>query len=138
MSTRAEWARLVTVWAMLATHALAMALAVAQVCADRPHTHGGAPAADCPMHHHGATGSPPAEHTRHTPAHGVSAHGEPDGGARMSCSCVSDVSPLFATEVAVLAADAASFLVLDHHPVELLGHARMTGGRFSPPSPPPR
>jgi hypothetical protein len=137
MSMSADVARLVAVWAMLASYTLAIALAVAQVCADRPHTHGGAPAADCPMHHHGATQSQRAAHGGHH-QHGVSAHGQPLGGAQMSCSCGSDVAPFFAGELATATPDAASSPLLDHHPVQLLDHARTTGARFSPPSPPPR
>ena len=123
-------------WAILSVQALGAALGVAPVCRDQAHTHGGVTMPDCPMHHqHEPAAQPGADHSHHS----VPPRSEdPDaGGARMSCRCAGEITPLYAGQIAILEP------ALSHSPfvrTALLDVVtdRVTDRGFSPPSPPPR
>jgi hypothetical protein len=71
----------------LSLQLIVTALSAVSLCLDRPHTHGGLPAQDCPMHHqHQPAAIAEANHQHHAGAH---QDATPDA-SRIGCRCSSD------------------------------------------------
>ena len=92
----------------IAALAMSVQLAVAilgtvGLCLERPHTHGGIPAPDCPMHH---TVPPPgaaAEPTEHHHHHHQTPETTPSSGtASIGCSCAGDALLMLLASTALL------------------------------------
>ena len=106
------------------------------MCLERPHTHGGVPAPDCPMHHQQPddTAVEPANHHHHHESTTPSS----DSETRIGCRCASDVLSLMLATVAVVS-DPAPLVVPAMRPLRLsVLVERMTDAHASPLSPPPR
>ena len=97
MSDRTWRSRAVAV-ALLAIQLGMSVLAVAGMCVDRPHTHGGIPAPDCLMH-----SSEPVSTAPDAPSHSHHHHDSstPTNTAQLVCSCSSDPLTLLTTEIAL-------------------------------------
>jgi hypothetical protein len=106
------------------------------MCLERPHTHGGVPAPDCPMHHRQPDDAAvePADHHHH---HGSTAPSS-DSDTRIGCRCASDVLSLMLATVAVVS-DPAPLVVPATRPLRpSVVDERMIDAHVSPLSPPPR
>lgn len=120
--------------ATLAIHMLVVTLGALRVCWGVEHTHAGAAAADCPMHHH--ANSQPAQHAYHS--HGSDASATSDAAERVRCGCSNDPSSLYVGPTAIIpvptpASPSMQVMMLapesEPSPSELC---------LSSPSPPPR
>jgi hypothetical protein len=135
MRSRSWRSRLVTV-AVLTLQVSVSVLGTVGVCMDRPHTHGGVPAPDCPMHHPQPDGTAPG-----TSSHGhhhQHDQGTPPDAARLVCSCSSDPLTLITTEIAVIPIGSpvvAPDLVVLSSPERAQSAPDI---RLAPLSPPPR
>jgi hypothetical protein len=121
--------------ALLAIQLGVSVLAVAGMCVDRPHTHGGIPAPECLMHMSQAAGTTP-EATNHSHHHHDSS--TPSNTAQLACSCSSDPLTLLTTEIAVVQIGASIDLP---GLVTLASSERAQSApevRLAPLSPPPR
>jgi len=91
----------------IAALALSVQLAVAilgtvGLCLERPHTHGGVPAPDCPMHHTVTPGAA-AEPTEHHHHHHQAPETTPlPGTAGIGCSCAGDALLMLLASTALL------------------------------------
>ena len=104
-------------------------------CVDRPHTHGGVAASDCPMHHQ-APGTPAGtEHAHHNHA---SSTPPIDGHPTIGCRCTADVPLLFVDAVATLEGAVAEALFLEASPLTPPRDTALASQDFCPPLPPPR
>jgi hypothetical protein len=116
----------------LAVQLAAAALGTVGMCLDRPHTHAGVPAPDCPMHHQqqGEAAVDPSHHHHHG--------SQSTSGAAVGCSCSADALLFLLTTPAVIAQPP----VLDAPHVatapSLFLTERVRGMRVAPLSPPPR
>jgi hypothetical protein len=121
--------------AVLAIQLGVSVLAVAGMCVDRPHTHGGIPAPDCLMH-----SSEPVSTAPGTSSHSHHHHDSstPTNTAQLACSCSSDPLTLLTTESAVVQIGASIDLP---DLVTLASSERAQSApevRLAPLSPPPR
>ena len=121
--------------ALLAIQLGVSVLAVAGMCVDRPHTHGGIPAPDCLMHSSEPVSTAP-EASNHSHHHHDSS--TPTNTAQLVCSCSSDPLTLLTTEIAVVQIDAS----IDLPDVVTLASSERAQSapevRLAPLSPPPR
>ena len=120
--------------AMLSVQLGVCVLAVAGLCVDRPHTHGGLPAPDCLMHSSEPVSTAP-EASSHSHHHHDST---PSSTAQLACSCSSDPLTLLTTEIAVVQIGASIDLP---DLVTLASSERAQSApevRLAPLSPPPR
>ena len=132
---RRTWRSRAVAVALLAIQLGVSVLAVAGLCVDRPHTHGGIPAPECLMHMSQPAGTAP-EATNHSHHHHDS--GTPSNTAQLACSCSSDPLTLLTTEIAVVQIGASIDLP---DLVTLASSERPQSApevRLAPLSPPPR
>jgi hypothetical protein len=103
------------------------------VCVDRPHTHAGVPAPDCPIHHQQSSVAP--SHHEH---HGHAQPGATSNSSRIACRCAGDPLSFLISDIGVLP-DNVSVRVptLPAGPISLVRPTTIDH-RNPPPSPPPR
>jgi hypothetical protein len=126
---------LITVAALVLQVSVSM-LGTIGMCVDRPHTHGGIPAPDCPMHHAQPDSTEPDAST-HSHHHEHDESSAPET-ARLACSCASDLLTLLTTEIAVIPAGISLGLPDVAAPAR---HERVRSApdvRLVPLSPPPK
>jgi hypothetical protein len=123
-----------TTWATVSAQVLALALGAVQGCWDREHTHGGAAAPDCAMHHQ-ARAHADGAHSHH--AQGLHTGPEDRSAPQITCRCAGDVRRIDLGQVAVLQARSprAPFLQVALDPP---GDMPAADNDVSPPLPPPR
>lgn len=88
--------------ATLAVHAGVVILGPLRLCWGVEHTHAGAAAPDCPMHHHASQATQPAHHE-----HGSSASEIRKDSARISCDCSNGPTSISAGATALIPVPAA-------------------------------
>jgi hypothetical protein len=127
----------VVTWTILSLHALGVPLGVAQACREREHTHGGVAADDCPMHHRMELDAQRVSlHSHH--GHASSSDAHDSRGARLSCHCPGDASPIFLGQVGVPQAPTTSAPFIEAVVLDALTGPLAADRSSSPPSPPPR
>jgi hypothetical protein len=128
---------IVTTWATLAALTLVVALSAAQVCLDREHTHGGAVAPDCPMHHQARDKEGVAQnvfHHDHTKTTDVGNR----SGQQIGCRCSNDITEAYLGQVAILKAPRVGSPQIQAVLMDLPSDVPAVDNLFPPPSPPPR
>ena len=75
--------------------------AAVSLCVNAPHTHGGRPAPDCPMHHQAQTATLPggADHHHH---HSGQHESTPVDGVTLACGCSADLPSFLVASIAVV------------------------------------
>lgn len=113
------------------------AVATMNVCLERPHTHGGTAAPDCPMHHQ-SRGNPDAgqHHSHHGQAMNKSV--EERSAQQITCRCPSDVTQIYLGQVAILQTHPPRSPFVQAVPLDPPSDAPVVDHDFSPPPPPPR
>lgn len=123
---------------VLSLHVVGAVLGAAQVCIDRPHTHGGREAPTCPMHHQQ---SPvPAASASHHAHHQTPPAPAPveSGTTRMSCDCSGDLLTFFLGQLAMLAPPPSTSPFVQAVALDVLSDPFAVDLWYAPPSPPPR
>lgn len=86
--------------ATLAVHAAVVTLGTLRVCWGVEHTHAGAAARDCPMHHHAVSqATQPAHHD-----HGTSVSEAKKDPGRITCGCSNDPTSIYLGATALVPA----------------------------------
>jgi hypothetical protein len=111
------------------------ALGAIVMCLERFHMHGGVPAPDCFMHNSQGAGTAPdapkhSHHSRHDST--------PADGARLACSCPSDLLTLLTTGIAIIPAGISIGLSNVTASVASEPTPSVPNVRPTPLSPPPR
>jgi hypothetical protein len=122
---------------ILSVQILALALGTAQACWPGEHTHGGAAAPDCVMHHQSKADEPSGQHHSHGD-HATPLEAAPASGATMTCRCSSDGAPIYLGQTATLHVPVAWSPVVQAGLFDAGSEPPVVDASFSPPSPPPR
>jgi hypothetical protein len=109
-----------------------MAVGTVTLCLDTFHTHGGAPAPDCPMHHQRPTRD---DHHQH---HAGAAHVTPPDASRIACRCSSDTLSFLISDIGVVAERISVRVPRSTMSVVIAFEAPALEMRVPPLSPPPR
>jgi hypothetical protein len=109
-------------------------LGAISVCVDRPHTHAGIPAPDCPTHHQSSAVAPSNHHGHH----GHAQHGTTSDTSRITCRCASDPPSFLISDIGILPhVVSVGVPTLIASPMSAIRPTTIDR-RISPPSPPPR
>jgi hypothetical protein len=117
----------------LGLQVIVAAVGTVSLCMDRPHTHGGVPAPDCPMHHQ----QPAAATTEDHHQHGAQRDATSDA-SRVGCRCSSDPLSFLISDIGVVP-DRISVRLPVPGVLSLMPFKTTTlDVRIAPLSPPPR
>jgi hypothetical protein len=110
--------------------------ATLDVCFERPHTHGGTAAPDCPMHHQPRDNASTAPHHAH---HGQAMNTGVDRSApQIACRCPDAVTQIYFGQIAILQAPPPRSPFVRAVPLDPPSDVPALEHHLSPPPPPPR
>ena len=120
--------------ATLVLHVAAVGLGAFRGCSEREHTHAGAAAKDCPMHHLADVQPTHAAHAGHG-----NAGAEPtDDRDQVRCGCFGTATSPYVGPACILVSATSLLRVMPTEPVTPGADESAASLRFPPPPPPPR
>jgi hypothetical protein len=117
-------------FAVVALYAAVVTVGALRGCWGTEHTHAGAAAPECPMHHTHPAHAPQFAHHDHGGSH--------EDGSRMVCRCSNDPTTPYLIPSAIVARPPSILPAIQTVMLPPEGRLSYTDARFSPPAPPPR